>query len=207
MPLSLPEDENQSFFQRLESWFFENRAFATIALLGLIILGSGLFLMRSGFFEGTKVEILEKSGGGEGVGGQVTVEIAGAVEKPGVYKLLASERVERLLIEAGGLSAEADREWVEKNLNRAAKLVDGQKIYIPRIGESTTSSMGTTSITGRINLNTASVSELDNLSGIGVVRAKAIVENRPYASINELVTKKIISQSVFDKIKDEVVAP
>lgn len=205
MPLNLPDEP--TLLQKLEAKLFENRVVATTILLGLILLGFGLFLFRAGVFEGTEVEILQESGGGEGVGGQLTVEIAGAVEKPGVYQLLASERVERLLIEAGGLSVEADREWVERNLNRAAKLVDGQKIYVPKIGESITSSTGTTGITGSINLNTASVSELESLWGIGPARAKAIMDNRPYSSPQELLSKKVVPQNVYDRIKEEVAAP
>lgn len=210
MPLNLPDEP--TLLQKLEAKLFENRVVATTILLGLILLGFGLFLFRAGVFEGTEVEILQESGGGvrlseDGEPRQVTVEIAGAVEKPGVYELLASERVERLLIEAGGLSVEADREWVERNLNRAAKLVDGQKIYVPKIGESITSSTGTTGITGSINLNTASVSELESLWGIGPARAKAIMDNRPYSSPQELLSKKVVPQNVYDRIKEEVAAP
>ncbi len=201
------------FLPKLEVWFFENRVVATATLLGLLLLGLGLFLFRSGVFESTKVEVLKESGGNMGVGGRVMVEIAGAVEKPGVYDMLASERVERLLIEAGGLSSDADREWVAKNLNKAAKLVDGQKIYIPAEGNRSGGNGG--GVGGKIagaaasliNLNTASLSELDSLSGIGAVRAKAIVDNRPYSSLQELLSKKVIPQNVFDKIKNEITAP
>ena len=52
-------------------------------------------------------------------------------EKPGVYRLSQDDRIDDALIVAGGVSASADREWMEKFLNRAAKLSDGQKIYIP----------------------------------------------------------------------------
>lgn len=215
----LPDDTETSLFKKLEAKLFENRIIATTLLLGLLLVGFGLFLFRSGVFEGTKVEILEDSGGGvrlseDGEPRQVTVEIAGAVEKPGVYQLLASERVERLLIEAGGLSAEADREWVEKNLNRAAKLVDGQKIYVPRIGEVGSGGYGGVgggkiagSSLALVNLNTASASELESLWGIGEARAKAIIDNRPYASSQELLSKKVVPQNVYDKIKNEITAP
>ena len=57
----------------------------------------------------------------------------------------------------------------------------------------------------KINLNTASLSELDSLWGVGEVRAGEIVKNRPYAKVEELLTKKIVTKSVFEKIKDQIV--
>lgn len=209
--------------QSLERFLFQNRWMVVSGLIGLVLVGFGFFFFRAGVFEGNKIEILEsgrKDGeaalAGDSEAKRVIVEISGAVEKPGVYKLLASERLERLLIEAGGLSAQADREWIEKNLNRAAKITDGQKIYVPSKGElgirnnelgktRPGSVAGTTS--GLLNINTASASELDGLPGIGAVRAQAIIDNRPYSSPEELLGKKVIPQSVYEKIKDKIIAP
>lgn len=144
----------------------------------------------------------------------IFVDLQGAVEKPGVYELPGGDRLNDLLIRAGGLSAEADREWAGKNLNLAAKLTDGQKIYIPKRGDliSKTGVLGggisTGVVSGQavININTASASELDSLPGIGEVRAQAIIQNRPYSSIEELLTKKVIPKSVYEKIKEKIVA-
>lgn len=210
----IEEAKGKISIQKIEAFIFENRWGIGVGLIGLVLIGLGIFFLRAGVFEGTEIEVLEATGSGGLASGEVIVEISGAVEKPGVYKLLASERIERLLIEAGGLAADADREWVNKNLNRAAKLADGQKIYIPKAGENVRSTTGTTSITGiasnqsgLINLNTASAGELDNLPGIGAVRAQAIIDNRPYSSPQELLNRKIIPQSVYEKIKDKISAP
>lgn len=204
--------------ERIEKFVFENRWKLTIFILGILFLGFAVFLYRLGVFEGNKIEIIESGQKTEDIAKakEAIAEISGAVEKPGVYRLLASDRVERLLIEAGGLSAEADREWVEKNLNRAAKIVDGQKFYIPsrnevgiknyELGSTRTGSVAGVS-SGLVNLNTASASELDGLPGIGAVRAQAIIDNRPYSSPEELLGKKIIPQSVYEKIKDKIIAP
>lgn len=208
-------EKGQISRENVERFLFRNRWAIVSGLVGLIFVGFGIFSFRAGIFEGTRIEILEATKEGNppagGLAGEVVVEISGAVEKPGVYKLLAGERLERLLIVSGGLSADADREWVDKNLNRAAKLVDGQKIYIPSTRESIKSATGTTSITsnqsGLININTASAGELDGLPGIGAVRAQAIIDNRPYSSIEDLVAKKTIPQSVYEKIKDRIIAP
>ena len=139
----------------------------------------------------------------------IAVDVEGAVMKPGVYKLKADSRIQDALIAAGGMNEEADREKVSKSLNLAGKLVDGAKIYIPAVGEA--DSVNTTSggeVTGRntgsININSASESELDSLAGIGKVTAGKIIDNRPYTKIEDLLEKKIVGKSVFDKIKDKI---
>jgi DNA uptake protein ComE-like DNA-binding protein len=58
----------------------------------------------------------------------------------------------------------------------------------------------------KLDLNTATEAQLAQLPGIGDARAKAIVKGRPYKGKDELVEKKIIPQSVYDKIKDQVIA-
>jgi competence protein ComEA len=183
-------------------------------LIGLLFLGSGVFLLRMGMFDAAKVEILDRELPQNGkTAEKVVVEIEGAVERPGVYTLNSFDRVDTLLIAAGGLAADADREWVAKNLNRAAKLVDGGKIYIPSIKESknynssTVLNSQTAEIKGLININNATQAELESLPGIGPVRAQNIIANRPYASTDELTARKIISKSVYDKIKDKITAP
>ena len=57
-----------------------------------------------------------------------------------------------------------------------------------------------------MDINSASEKELATLKGIGDVRAKAIVKNRPYKGKDDLVTKKIVPQSVYDDIKDQIIA-
>jgi competence protein ComEA len=56
----------------------------------------------------------------------------------------------------------------------------------------------------KVNINSASASELDSLWGIGEKRAAEIVDNRPYSSIEELLTRKIIPSNVYEKIEDEI---
>lgn len=87
-----------------------------------------------------------------------------------------------------GLSEKADRNWVEKNLNLAAQLSDGVKIYIPKIGEaqnSTTnvvqgisSNDNTVGSRSLVNVNSASLSDLDTLSGVGPATAQKIITIR-----------------------------
>ena len=130
--------------------------------------------------------------------------------KPGVYELKGNARVNEALIAAGGLGEEADREWVEKNLNLAAKVTDGQKIYIPSEGETEKvaplQGKGTTLMTrlDLVNINTASSAELDTLWGVGEATAKKIIDSRPYGAVEELLTKKAVKNNVYEAIKDSV---
>ncbi len=210
--------EPESVSSKLQGWAYSNRWAVAFASFGLIFLLGALFSMNSGVFSGEKVEVLgaDTSLNLSENANNITVEIAGQVQKPGVYTLKTSDRVEQLLVSAGGLGASADREWIEKNLNRAAKLVDGQKIYIPRKGELASQGVSLQGYqagnsgnvagaqSGMVNINTASLKELDSLTGIGATRAQAIIDNRPYSAIDELVSKKVITKSVFEKIKDKI---
>lgn len=140
---------------------------------------------------------------------EITVDIEGAVLKPGVYTLASDSRVQDALIHAGGMSSNADRQTISRNLNLAGKLSDGEKIYVPFVGESVLVAgqenvLG--SQTGMININQASQTDLENLPGIGAVTAGRIISNRPYATIDELVQKKIVGEKVFEKVKGMIVA-
>lgn len=208
------EDETpKGFFKdlNLDSFLASNRYVIITSLLGLTLIGAGVFYVRSGGLSSqTKVEVL--SGSTEAQNMDFVVEVVGAVEKPGVYTLSGENRVEDALVAAGGLSADADREWVEKTLNRAAKVTDGQKIFIPRVGETAPLRQGFegqgevsgVSVNGLININSASLKELDSLPGIGPVYGQNIIDHRPYSAVEELVSKGAIKQSVYEKIKDKI---
>lgn len=220
MPNELYFDEpsNEAVLRLKE--IFNQHKLPLILSLGTILVLGGIFITSQNPLGGAKVEIIDNNTLGVATSQiasdsaqKIIVEISGQVNKPGVYELLASERVDRLLVEAGGLAAQADRSWVEKNINRAAKLVDGQKLYIPKKGEVTAASsqnmsIGIGNVAGAqseiVNINTASLKELDKLTGIGEVRAQAIIDGRPYGSIDELHTRKVIPKSVFEKIKGEI---
>src|SRR3990167_3859970 len=102
-----------------------------LGCLGLVLVVLGLFQLMSGK-ESKSPLVLEEE---EGKEQEIVIDIGGAVIKPGVYKLTQDSRTVDALAAAGGLSEDADRVWVEKNINLAGKLSDGLKIYIPRAGE------------------------------------------------------------------------
>lgn len=141
---------------------------------------------------------------------EVSVDISGAVAVPGVYKLKDGDRIEEAVKVAGGFSEKANKEYISKNLNMAQKLSDGMKIYVPFEGEVSPVSGGPGVVAGsniqaNVNINTATQVELEALPGIGPVTASKIISGRPYQQIEDLQTKKIVSKSVFEKIKDSVV--
>lgn len=142
--------------------------------------------------------------------GSITIDIEGAVVHPGVYSMPMGSRVEDSITKAGGLTDTADRARIEKTINRAAKLSDGAKLYFPSEGELPNvpkqgEALDTLSSgAGPTNINAASQHELEALPGIGPVTAKKIIDNRPYQTLEELVSKKAMGQSLFEKLKSQI---
>lgn len=177
-------------------------------LIGFVLLSGGLIysLRSSNSGQASDITFESSSTANESKSeNKITVDVEGAVINPGVYSLISNSRAKDALIAAGGLSSQADRDWVSKNLNLALKLSDSAKIYIPKIGESA-NPIGQISQIGLININTASASDLDGLPGVGPATAQKIIDRRPYSSINDLLSKKIVKSSVFEKIKDKIAA-
>jgi competence protein ComEA len=149
------------------------------------------------------------------VDSKVTIDVGGEVMNPGVYELKNGDRINEALVAAGGLSAKADRDWVEKNLNKAEKLVDGQKIYIPNQVESEKLKVESKNILGSnttetkiVRINTATAEQLDTLSGIGPAMAERIIDYRTknggFKNVEELKLVSGIGDKLFEKIKDDV---
>lgn len=137
---------------------------------------------------------------------KLIVDIEGAVVNPGLYSLPLESRQQDAITAAGGFNEKADHEVIARSMNLAARLSDGMKLYIPSVGEQPLTSSGEQGVagvsTGNISINSASSSELDSLPGVGQVTATKIIQNRPYNSLEELLTKKIVSKSTYEKIKD-----
>lgn len=123
------------------------------------------------------------TGGGFSVDAQggtdVVVDVAGAVSRPGVYRLPAGSRVNDALQRAGGATARASVDAI----NLAARLTDGQQVVVPEktTGTSATVSPGSAATgeqSGPISLGTATVDQLDTIEGIGPVTAQKILEFR-----------------------------
>jgi len=180
---------------------------ANWVLAGWLVLGLGLSLGGSWWMwrdlNTTQVEIIEAD---DGLGTEIWVDVQGGVVRPGVYSLREGDRVKDALIAAGGLGGQADREAVAKYINLAEKIKDGTKLYIPVLGESEQENREDGQVqglsTGRVNINTATKSELDQLKGVGEARAQTIIEGRPYQTVEEV--KKVLPSNVYEQIKDMI---
>ncbi|HEX9007965.1 MAG TPA: ComEA family DNA-binding protein [Patescibacteria group bacterium] len=197
--------ENSTFGKFVKELSVVDRFLLIMTVIGVVILAIGLF---RGIVGGGQVQMEYLENGTANSEDKIVVDVGGAVEKPGVYELFSQSRVKDVLVAAGGLSSEADRTYVEKNINLAEILKDGEKIYFPKINESQAVlgySEANTEVK-KININLATESELDTLQGIGSARAKEIVKNRPYKNVDELVQKGVLSKAVLEKIRSSLVA-
>lgn len=141
---------------------------------------------------------------GSGQASSIIIDIAGAVAKPGVYSLPGGSRVENAIAAAGGLSGDVDSDRLAKVVNRAAKLSDGAKIYIPTLTGWNPAITLPDAGFHPVSINVASQQELEALPGIGPATAKKIISGRPYTDLSELVAKKAMGQALFEKLKDQL---
>lgn len=162
------------------------------------------------------------SGGDTAGSGQIVVDVDGAVAHPGLYKLPLGSRVQAALAAAGGLSPQADAH----RINRAAKLHDGQKLYVLSQGESApplaasgdqgceghscTSTDGGVAGSdaegqGLVNINTANATQLTQLPGVGPAIAQKIIDyrtaNGPFTSVDDLTKVPGIGAAKLAQIK------
>ena len=153
---------------------------------------------------------------------KIVVYITGAIKNPGVYELEDEKRIADLIKEAGGVTEEADT----NSINMAYKLEDEMKVYIPTKTEETVNieettethiytennnqekqDINTNSIKNqKININTASQTELETLPGIGPSTALKIIEYRKesgkFRNIEDIKNVKGIGTNKYEKIKE-----
>jgi len=131
----------------------------------------------------------------------VVVDVGGAVARPGVVRLSYGTRVGDAIAAAGGPAPDADLAAI----NRAALLRDGSRVYVPHFGETPPAgSLGSEAET-KIDLNHASLDELDSLPGVGPATASRIVrsrDQRPFTRIDELQTRGLVNARVLADIRD-----
>ena len=151
---------------------------------------------------------------------RIAVHVVGAVQQPGVYHLAAGSRGDDAVRSAGGATSQADL----KRVNLAAVLVDGQQLWIPRIGErivpntlpitlpnavsgagAPPSAVPSTGVTALVDINQATVADLDRLPGIGPSTARAIVDHRtrngPFASVDDLLAVRGIGPAKLAELR------
>jgi len=146
----------------------------------------------------------------------IKVHVVGSVLSPGVYQLAADARIEDALKAAGGPTGTADL----APLNLATPLKDGQQVVIPSMAEKASAvspevasfshpSPSPTPKSVKLDLNSASRTELEALPGIGPVTAQKILDYRQkgrIGSLEELRDAKVVNSSMYEKIRDLVEA-
>jgi competence protein ComEA len=149
----------------------------------------------------------EPSSGGfsiESSGGDVVVDVAGAVRRPGVYRLPAGARVVDAIARAGGAEGDA----VLEAINRAARLADGQQVVVPERGPGGGAAATAGGEEGPISLGGATVDQLEEIDGIGPVTAGKIVEYRDQhgglASVDQLDQVSGIGPATMESLRDRL---
>jgi competence protein ComEA len=198
--------------------FTRKRLTRLIALiLTLLLAGAILFIWFTSPASSTPPVISQQQFGNSSqnspstTNGDLHVYVLGAVKHPGVYVLPPGSRVYQLIQAAGGALPEANL----VALNLAATLTDGQEVYVLAVGEIPPTYLGgvpgpgasgTTTSGQLININTASVTEMQQALHISSASAQKIVDYRtqhgPYTSIDQLL--QAVSRSIYDKIKNLV---
>jgi competence protein ComEA len=199
-------------------WFERNRGYVVLMLVNLALLGGLFFWLRRPV--STPVEIIppeptpSPAPTSTATAMPLRVYITGAVLHPDVYRLAPGCIVKDAIDAAGGVTGDADL----VRINLAQELHDQQQVYVPRIGEADapppvtggtsapSSSEGVPG--GKVNINTATLEELDTLPGIGPALAEGIMEfreaNGPFKSIEEITLVSGIGQVTFEKMKDRI---
>lgn len=155
----------------------------------------------------------------------LVVDVVGEVRQPGVRRVPAGARLADVVAAAGGLTQRADR----ARINLAAPVVDGERVFVPAVGQqvppvavggvagaaagggtaSAASGASDAGVGVPVNLNTATLAELDTLPGVGPATAQAIIDHReqqgPFQSVDDLLDVRGIGDAKLAELRDRVV--
>lgn len=200
--------------ERLADWVagLGRRQLAALAVVGVVTLaGAGFWYVRAlpRPVTVTAEAAPTAAAGPEATPATVLVHVAGWVQKPGVYELPLGARIVDALEVAGGAREGADL----TALNLAAVLTDAQQVLVAKKGAAPPA--GGPGVAGGgpdagelVNLNTATLEQLESLPGIGPVLAQKIIdyreENGAFTRIEDLMNVSGIGEARFAELKDEV---
>ncbi len=201
----------------MQDWLARYRGYLFIALVFAVAAGGILFVARRS--EPKAIQIITPTPrptatlAPTSTPTTIVAQVSGAVATPGLVHLSAGARVDDAIKAAGGATSDADLSRV----NLAKRVGDGDLIVVPKFGEavnaptSATRERGTATPAplGKVNINTASVEDLDKLPGIGPAIAQRIVDYRnasgPFQRIEDIMKVRGIGQAEFDAIKNLIV--
>jgi competence protein ComEA len=154
------------------------------------------------------IAMANDDGGGD-EGGRLVVDVAGQVHRPGVYRMAQGARVQDAIKRAGGATAHGDL----SQLNQAAKLEDGRQILVPRkmplakAGAAASASAAATP-SQPVNLNSATLEQLDTLDGVGPTTAQKIIDFRTahggFGAVDDLDQIPGIGEKKIAALRDQV---
>lgn len=155
--------------------------------------------------ENESMEVITKKEEKESV--KIVVDIKGEIKNPNIYWLEEGCIIEDLINVAGGITEEGDL----SKINRAQKLNDHEVVIIPNINDKESeieNIIPSSNDKNKVNINTASINELDTLSGIGPSKAESIIkyreENGTFKSIEEIKNVTGIGEALFEKFKENI---
>lgn len=180
--------------------------YAAVAI-GLLLVGARAIRAEGGDVPAAPpAQLSTDSGGGlslsSGDGPDLVIDVAGAVRRPGVYRLPAGARVVDAVARAGGAAPGA----LLEGINRAARLTDGQQVVVPERGPAAVAGVaGAPAESGPIGLGAATVEQLETIDGIGPVTAQKIVEYRDQrgglASVEQLDQVSGIGPATMESLR------
>lgn len=197
-------------------------AAVAVALVGVVIAAAAILLSAS---EAPVIGVdgaVDLAAGSAGRGGtwptdparpaqDVVVDVGGAVLRPGVYRLPAGSRVADAIAAAGGYGAGVDASLADRQLNLAAEVRDGEQVHVPSRGEAAADGGGTGPAGpgsggpgAALDLNSATPEALDTLPGVGPATVAKIVaarEERPFATVDDLLARKVVGAATLEKLR------
>jgi competence protein ComEA len=165
-----------------------------------ILLGAGILILVTQPPRGSQIILLPPP-----TPAPITVYVSGKVNQEGLYSLPMGSRINDAIQAAGGFSADAN----SRVINLAGILVDGEQIDVPGVistAATGSASRSVTLVSGLVDINTASIEQLDTLPNVGSKTAQDIIDyrsaNGPFGSIEEIMDVPGIGQAKFDEMKD-----
>ena len=171
----------------------ERYRWLVVALLSVPLLSGIAYLLNDRLDDPAPLRVNET----QTLPTDIRVYIAGAVQNPGVYPVEEDDRWIDALEAAGGPTSDANLNAV----NLSQRVQDEDQIFVPRLGNTDVAGASQGPL---VNINTAAADQLEALPGIGAARARSILASRtsdgPFATIDDLLGRKVIPESVFTEI-------